>query len=70
MTTWRAGHGAAVGGDPGRLPVDRPAVLEDVAAVAGKGRGEAGDIFDRVELGLVVPAHRREHLEGQAGVAR
>ena len=61
--------GAAVGDDPVRLVVDRPAVLEDVAAVAGQGRGEPGDIFDRVELGLIVPAHRLQHVEGQAGVA-
>ena len=50
------------------VPVGDPSVLEDVASLARDGRGQPVHIFDRVELRLVVPAHRRENREGEAGV--
>ena len=47
---------AAVGHHPVGLVIDRAAVFEDVAALAGDGAGKAGDVAGRVELGLAVEA--------------
>src|SRR5919202_1134697 len=63
------GHPRLIRDDTGRLPVNNPAIFEDMAPSAGNSLSQPGNIFGRVKLGLVLEAHRSEHVEWKISFA-